>query len=822
MAKNKKKKSGQTAADTEGKAAVEAQDEAPVGGETVVDQGWRAAQESANEPVGGETVVDQGWRAAQESANEPVGGETVVDQGWRAEQETESSGKDDDKTSIDKGWSGAPKANAVIPEKQAIVGKALELMTDEELMESATGSFRDIKTFRAEVEKLTELVSKTGKKFKVLRPLNKAGGEAALLRCIDENSRDVVAKVFYRSVSGPGSSIEARAKVLAYMATEEGQRYTLPVEDIGLVFIGEGRFYFEIMPFCPDGDMSSAPPLTFKQIEDVTRFLNDALHSIHSYGLLHRDIKPDNIYRFNGRYVLGDFGVAKLATDGVSNSTSFHVGTDGYCAPEALMALSGNPTFTYDTRCDYYSAGPTIASLYEGHFVYDNMNNADIMDCIQSGKLPMKRQDPNRESLENLLGGLCQFSAKMRFGYADVNRWLADHDYTGGTGAAAWPKSFNLLGKNYSDAASLFFGITQDQEHWEEAKVLHYKNYFENFFQSFKTDLARIAGRSVDKYRGSDRLDKGLAEFLKQLYKPGPIVWRGYTYESIRELADRMVNTKTPSAYAELLTEKVVSDWLANTSGIDVTNEQKELVSHIEDKAGSYPETAVYWFGFAFSQKHTSTINGKGASDLGEALNNIFETPSVFYEHGGYETLTDRAQGQQFYGLLYSLGFGDTMEHAEKTYANYADFDKICVYMDILDQIADKVGVSTELLRSFFTQYGPYGYVLYLHELTNRNGAIYESVDSTGKAALEKVASFKPASGVSIGELIPSYASLETFVLQMQRHLTDNPYRLLSGAYAYSGIMCKNMEGVCAFDFLGRRAPLGFCALLEQANGGVQ
>ena len=145
---------------------------------------------------------------------------------------------------------------------------------------------------------------------------------------------------------------------------------------------------------------------------------------------LHRDIKPANLYRLDGRIVIGDFGVARLAKAGVTRHTA---GTDGYRAPESVLAVSaGESAFFFDEKSDYYSLGVTLGSLYEGHFVYEGMNAAMITVAVRQGHLPLTRAEPGRDQLENLLNGLCRYDSRYRFGYEDVRRWVLDYNYTGG------------------------------------------------------------------------------------------------------------------------------------------------------------------------------------------------------------------------------------------------------------------------------------------------------------------------------------------------------------------------------------------------------
>ncbi|WP_442959768.1 Stk1 family PASTA domain-containing Ser/Thr kinase [Pseudarthrobacter sp.] len=102
------------------------------------------------------------------------------------------------------------------------------------------------------------------------------------------------------------------------------------------------------------------PRLALALIDPVVQGLGAA----HAAGLIHRDVKPENVLiADDGRIKIGDFGLARAVT--TSTSTGTLIGTVGYLSPELVLGKQA------DTRSDIYSVGIMLYEMLTGQQPYD-------------------------------------------------------------------------------------------------------------------------------------------------------------------------------------------------------------------------------------------------------------------------------------------------------------------------------------------------------------------------------------------------------------------------------------------------------------------
>ena len=152
-----------------------------------------------------------------------------------------------------------------------------------------------------------------------------------------------------------------------------------------------------------------------------------ALKVMHQNGVMHRDIKSNNIFlthldEMDGERVakLGDFGCSIFIKDNTFDS----IGTILYAAPEILKNLE------YNEKCDLWSLGVTLYELYFGLLPYgpsSNMNMNVIMDNIYADKFLLKKT--NFASLDILLHRLLKREPNERASFDEFFKIVFDKNF---------------------------------------------------------------------------------------------------------------------------------------------------------------------------------------------------------------------------------------------------------------------------------------------------------------------------------------------------------------------------------------------------------
>ena len=138
-------------------------------------------------------------------------------------------------------------------------------------------------------------------------------------------------------------------------------------------------------------------PLNTSDVLQILRPIADALDTAHALGLIHRDVKPQNILlSARGEVFLADFGVAKAEqTDGLTNTGSF-VGSFNYAAPEQAL---GEPT---TAATDVYALTAVLYQCLTGQVPYPRDTSAGVLLAHINAPRP-RVEGPQAEAFNALL-----------------------------------------------------------------------------------------------------------------------------------------------------------------------------------------------------------------------------------------------------------------------------------------------------------------------------------------------------------------------------------------------------------------------------------
>lgn len=205
-----------------------------------------------------------------------------------------------------------------------------------------------------------------GYEFRSLEPAEE-GGQASIYHAVRRQDGVEVAIKLYQTLDGGRAAGADKCKrennVLSFLQKGGGGEYVPRVYDI---VDGKDAGCCIVMDYYPDGSLVDViQSLDFRTRVDVGVQVCDALRFIHGRGVLHRDVKPENILvkKDGGRFrvVLADFGHAKLPEgmqvegDG-SGREQKPAGTRSFGAPEVVLGALGRAC----EKSDIYSLGKVI------------------------------------------------------------------------------------------------------------------------------------------------------------------------------------------------------------------------------------------------------------------------------------------------------------------------------------------------------------------------------------------------------------------------------------------------------------------------------
>ena len=238
----------------------------------------------------------------------------------------------------------------------------LDLMATTPVHAIATGVLQELDLVRESLAAEYEIIEELGR-----------GGMAMVYRARDRQlEREVAVKVLPFSLAFDTEFVE-RFQREARTAAQLEHPNIIAIYRVGR----SGRVIYFVMKFLRGGSLSSVlgarKKLTPPEIRRLLLEAGSALGYAAQRGIVHRDIKPDNImFDEFGQSVLTDFGIAKAASGQKLTGTGMSIGTPHYMSPEQARAQP------IDGRSDIYSLGIVAYQCLTGTVPYDGEDSFSI------------------------------------------------------------------------------------------------------------------------------------------------------------------------------------------------------------------------------------------------------------------------------------------------------------------------------------------------------------------------------------------------------------------------------------------------------------
>jgi len=238
----------------------------------------------------------------------------------------------------------------------------LDLRLTSPVQAIATGDVTELDVVRDAMAEEYELLEELGR-----------GGMAIVYRALDKHlEREVAIKILPFSLAFDAEFVERFTREARTAAGLEHPNI-IPIYRVGK----NGRVIYFVMKLLRGGSLSRVlgerKRLAPAQIRKLLADVGGALGYAHKRGIVHRDIKPDNImFDEFGQCVVTDFGIAKAGTSSKLTGTGMSIGTPHYMSPEQARAQN------IDGRSDLYSLGVVAYQALVGEVPYDGEDSFSI------------------------------------------------------------------------------------------------------------------------------------------------------------------------------------------------------------------------------------------------------------------------------------------------------------------------------------------------------------------------------------------------------------------------------------------------------------